>query len=293
MQEAHFGRIAIARVVDLDSVRFPADVIFPDASREIMQAEQRRLGPRLIDSASLDLLLSFHCFVLRTARHIILVDTCVGNDKERPMRPMWHRRQGAFLERLKAAGVTPEAVDFVLCTHLHADHVGWNTRLVDGRWVPTFPRARYLIAETEYQFWRRQYDSNPPAPVAYGSFADSVLPVAASGQAVMVRSDHAVETGIYLEAAPGHTPGNVIIHVEDGDAHAALCGDVLHHPVQLAHPAWSTRFCADPALSQATRAAFLRRYADTETRVLTGHFQAPTLGRIVRAGRAYDFIFDE
>jgi len=184
MREISIGRFKIARIVDLDDAPFSARVVYPDSTTEIIRAAQRRLGARFIDPASLDLLLSFHCYVVRTERHTILVDTCVGNDKHRPTRPAWNHRQGPFLDRLRRAGVAPEDVDFVMCTHLHADHVGWNTRLVEGRWVTTFPKAQYLIAETEYRFWLGEHESRPSVPVTYGSFEDSVLPVVTSGQAV-------------------------------------------------------------------------------------------------------------
>lgn len=285
-------RLSIARVVDLDGVRFPAAMIYPDAAPAAMRLLLARWGSDFIDAESLDLLLSFHTFVVRTERQVILVDTCVGNDKDRPTRPSWHRRDGTFLADLAAIGVRPEDVDVVLCTHLHADHVGWNTRLVDGRWVPTFPRARYLIAAAEFDYWRRQHEATPAAPVAYGSFADSVLPVVASGQAEMVAGDYEIESGVSLEPAPGHTPGNIMLHVAEGARRAILCGDVLHHPVQLTHPDWSTHFCADPVRSRHCRHALLARCADTETRLLTAHFQAPTGGRVVRDGKAYGFIFD-
>jgi glyoxylase-like metal-dependent hydrolase (beta-lactamase superfamily II) len=230
---------------------------------------------------------------VRTGRYTILVDSCIGNDKDRPTRPKWHRRQGDFLTQLAAAGVTPDDVDFVMCTHLHADHVGWNTRLVNGAWVPTFPKAQYLIAEPEYAHWKRQHDSNPPEPVLHGSFADSVLPVVQAGQAVMVRMDHEVEAGLHLEPAVGHTPGNVVIHVQNEGRHAVLLGDVLHHPVQLAYPEWSTRFCEDPAQSAKTRRGLIECYADTQTRLVTAHFAAPTFGRAVRDGASFGFVFDD
>ena len=270
---------------------FPAGAIYPDATPDAVQAAAARFGPRFIDAARGDLLLSFHCFVVRTPQHTILVDTCVGNDKPRAARPHWHMRSGGFLTALAQAGVRPEDVDFVMCTHLHADHVGWNTRLVDGVWKPTFPRAQYVMAETEYTYWHDRHATEGDG-LLYGSFADSVLPVGASGQAVMVPSNHSVAPGVALEPAPGHTPGNVILHVMDANQHAILCGDVLHHPIQLLHPAWSTRFCTDPAQSRETRKAFVERFAGSDTRVLAAHFQAPTGGRIVRDGSGYGFQFD-
>ena len=284
--------ISISRVIDIDCVPFPASAIYPNATAEAIHRALDALGANFIDPSSFDLLLSFHSFVVHTPHHTILVDACVGNDKNRPTRPAWHQRRGSFLGDLAAIGVRPESVDFVLCTHLHADHVGWNTRLLDGRWVPTFPRAQYLIATTEYEHWRDQYSANPAVPVNYGSFEDSVLPIVRSGQAVMVPSNYALEAGINCEPAPGHTPGNLIIHVEDGGRHVVLCGDVLHHPVQLAHPDWSTRFCSDVDQSRQTRADFLRRYRNTKTEILAAHFRTPTIGRIGFDLDDYSFLFN-
>jgi glyoxylase-like metal-dependent hydrolase (beta-lactamase superfamily II) len=287
------GRFEISRIAEIADQRYPGNGMFPAADETSLRGLAQRLGPKLIDPATLELLVTFNCFVLRSGRHTILIDSCIGNDKDRPTRPQWHRRQGKFLDQLAAIGVAPGDVDFVLCTHLHADHVGWNTRLVNGGWVPTFPKAQYLIAEPEYVHWKREHDSNPAEPLAHGSFADSVLPVVHAGQAVMVCMNHQVDTGLHLEPAVGHTPGNVVIHVEDGGRHAVLLGDVMHHPVQLAHPEWSTRFCLDPVKSAQTRLDLLRRYADTPTRLVTAHFPAPTFGCAVREGNVFGFKFDE
>lgn len=292
MRNVPFGRFTISKIADIDRGLYPAQGMFPDATPELLQAAYPKLGDAVVDPATRNLVLSFNCFVIRTGRHTILVDACIGNDKERTARPGWHRRKGPFLDTLRGLGITPEDIDIVLCTHLHADHVGWNTRLVNGRWVPTFPNARYLIAEAEYRYWRGLHDSHPPEPLLHGSFADSVLPVVESGQAVMVKADHEVETGIHLEGTPGHTPGAVVIHVEDGGARAVLCGDMVHHPVQIIHPEWVTNFCVDPALSSRARVEFVRRHAETGTRVLSAHFPTPTSGQIRRDGARHVFAFD-
>ncbi len=292
MRNVPFGRFSISKIAEFENVLYSPQTLYPDATEAALRAAGGRLGPKLVDPATLSLVMSFNCYVVRTGRHTILVDSCIGNDKERPSRPTWHRRKGPFLDTLKGLGVTSENVDYVLCTHLHADHVGWNTRLVNGAWVPTFPKAQYLIAETEYRHWRALHDSRPAEPVLFGSFSDSVLPVIDSGQAVMVPMDHEVITGIHLEGAPGHTPGNVVIHVEDGGAKAILSGDLMHHPIQVLHPEWSTNFCVDPVGSRRSRIDFVRRHADTGARVLTGHFPAPTAGQIHRDGSGYVFTFD-
>jgi glyoxylase-like metal-dependent hydrolase (beta-lactamase superfamily II) len=283
--------VSIARVVDVDCLPFTASDIYPNATADAVRRAFALLGGNFIDPVSLELLLSFQAFVVRTKHHTILVDACVGNDKSRPARPGWHQRRGPFLSDLAAIGVRPETVDFVLCTHLHADHVGWNTRLLDGRWVPTFPRAQYLIGAIEYEHWCDRYRARSAVPLNYGSFEDSVLPVVRSGQAVMIASNYMVDTGVYCEQAPGHTPGNLIVHVEDSGRHAILCGDVLHHPIQLAHPDWSTRFCSDANQSRQTRINFLSSYKNTVTDILAAHFRTPTIGRIVSDTGKYGFTF--
>ena len=284
------GNIVINRIVDLENIPFAAELIYPDSTPEIMERISGRLDKIHFGDTSSDLYLSFHSYLIRTANHTILVDLCCGNDKHRPTRPHWHERSGPFLDNLADAGVTPDDVDIVMCTHLHADHVGWNTKLENGTWVPTFPNARYLFAEKEFNYWQALHDANPPEPVMYGSFEDSVLPVISSGQAEFVAGDYKVGSGVFLEPAYGHTPGNVMIHAEDNGRHAILCGDAIHHPVQLIHPEWSTNFCSDQAESRATRLALLENCAGTSTMLLPAHFQSPEYGTIEKDGDGYHLV---
>jgi len=281
------GSTLINRIVDLEHIPFPANVIFPDATPDVIRNSKLLLAPQHFGNDSQDLLLSFHSFLVRTSSHTILVDLCCGNDKNRPTRPAWHMQSGPFLVNLAAVGVKPEDIDFVMCTHLHSDHVGWNTRLDDGRWIPTFPNAQYLFAEKEVQYWKQIVESGQGENVLYGSYEDSILPVINSGQAEFVTGSHVVETGIYLEPAFGHTPGNVIINVESNGKKAILSGDVIHHPVQLAHPKWSTNFCINAEQSRVTRLTLLNEYANTNTLFLPAHFQTPEFGRIERDGNTY------
>jgi glyoxylase-like metal-dependent hydrolase (beta-lactamase superfamily II) len=222
----------------------------------------------------------FQSYVLRTEHHNILVDSCIGNDKNRPHRPTWHRRQGSFLADLARLGVEPEEIDFVLCTHLHGDHVGWNTQLVDGRWVPTFPNAKYIMARTECDFWEQRYREAPDEPRNY-AFGDSVLPVLEANRAVLVDTDHEISSGVWFEPAPGHTPGNVVVNVKSNGAAGVLLGDTIHHVLQILEPDWSTFVCEDKAAARASRRAILEKYVDTETLIAPAHFPTPTLGRIV------------
>ena len=245
------------------------------------------LAPQHFGKDSQDLLLSFHAFLVRTSSYTILVDLCCGNDKNRPTRAAWHMQSGPFLDNLAAVGVKPEDIDYVMCTHLHSDHVVWNTRLGDGRWIPTFPNAQYLFAEKEVQYWKQIVEPGQSENVLYGSYEDSILPVINSGQAVFVTGSHIVETGIYLEPAFSHTPGNVIIHVVSNDKKEILSGEVIHHPLQLAHLKWSTNFCINAEQSRFTRLSLLNEYANTNTMFLPAHFQTPEFGRIECDGNTY------
>jgi glyoxylase-like metal-dependent hydrolase (beta-lactamase superfamily II) len=228
---------------------------------------------------------------VKTGRHTILIDSCLGNDKERPTRPQFHRLRTPFLADLAGAGVSAADVDYVMCTHLHWDHVGWNTRLDNGRWVPTFPNARYIMARREFEHWQgvQQRGEDSPHRLA---FEDSVLPVVRTGQSVLVDDDYALEDGLWFESAPGHTPGNVVIHARSREDRGVFLGDVFHHQLQLAKPEWSTLACSDREVSRATRMRLVEEYAERGTRLLPAHFPAPTVGRVVRRGSAYRYAFE-
>ena len=289
MRTLDIGGVTVDRVVETEGPSFHPGFIFPDATDAAMAGEKDWLLPHFLDPGSGRLLMSLHSYVILTQHHTILVDTCVGNHKDRPSTPAWHRRDTGWLDDLRALGVTPESVDFVLCTHLHVDHVGWNTRLEDGRWVPTFPNARYLFHRDEYAHWQ----TNEMPYVGYGttegSFEDSVLPVVSAGLADFVDGDHAIEDGLFLEVSPGHTPGHVCLHLQGAGEHALFTGDMMHHPVQVAYPEWNSRYCHDPSLSRATRQSYVERYADTATRILAAHFPQPVAGRIVSNGARCKF----
>jgi glyoxylase-like metal-dependent hydrolase (beta-lactamase superfamily II) len=277
------GAIQVERVVEAEGAFAPVDFLLPGFDSKILRSHSW-LQPSFVDQEN-RVMMSFHSYVIRTGRHVILVDACVGNDKERPLRPVWHRQQGPFLQRLAAAGVKPEEITLVFCTHLHADHVGWNTKLVNGRWVPTFPNARYLFGRTEYEHWEKLHRAGEKPN--HDSFADSVLPVMDAGKADLVASDYEIDKGLHLEAAPGHTPGTCLLHVKNKNEHGVFSGDVIHTPVQLADPSLSSRFCSDPALSARTRKNLLERFADTTSVLYTGHFPAPSANRIVSLNNSF------
>jgi glyoxylase-like metal-dependent hydrolase (beta-lactamase superfamily II) len=220
-------------------------------------------------------------YLIESEGRRIIVDTCVGNDKPRSVR-FWNMLQTSFLDDLAAAGFPRESIDLALCTHLHVDHVGWNTMLVGGRWTPTFPKARYLFARREWEFWQQQ-QTHPEGDV----IGDSVRPVIEAGLCDLVEMDHRLTAEVWLEPTPGHTPGHVSVRISSQGENAVITGDLMHHPAQCAEPDWASNYDADPAEASATRRAFLARYADQPTLVLGTHFATPAAGHIVSDGHVW------
>ncbi len=278
----------LSSLIELEEPFMDPNRFFPDAESDVLDAHAGWLKPHHLDPATGKLMFCFQSYIVRTGRHTIMIDSCIGNDKERPNRPAWHRRQGTYLDDLAAMGVAPDRIDFVMCTHLHADHIGWNTRRVDGRWMPTFANAKYIIGRQEYAFWEQRYRDDPTGPRQV-AFADSVLPVVEAGRAVFVDGDHQIEDGIWLEPAPGHTPGNMVVHLRSGNQSAVLLGDSIHHPIQLKRPDWSCVACEDKALSAETRRGLIERYADTDTLMAPAHFVSPSPCYFVRDADAFGF----
>ena len=278
---ATIGQFSIDRIVEQQLPYIDARKFFPELTDEMLAICHRDLPPGQMTRES-ELVLSFHSYVVKTGRHIILVDTCCGNDKERPLRPAFHRMKKDYLPALAAAGVRPEQVDFVMCTHLHWDHVGWNTHLVDGTWRPTFPNAKYIMSKKEYEHWDGVYRSGV-RDTHMQAFEDSVMPVHRANQAVLVGDDYELEKGISVEPCPGHTVGNIVINVASGGSRGVITGDVMHHQIQLRFPELSTYADEDAALARITRTALIEKHADTGTLILPGHFPAPSVGRIETA----------
>ena len=230
-------------------------------------------------------------YVLQVDGLNVLIDTCCGNGKQRSV-PWADRLQTQWLENLAREGYQPEDIHLVLCTHLHADHVGWNTRLRNGQWVPTFPNARYVFSRKDYEFFRQQTHEAHNRE----AFIDSVLPVIDAGLADIVESDHCVhreiEDGIWLEDASGHSPGCVVVNARRGGSRAVFAGDVIHHPIQLVRP--DIPFFADeqPTEACATRERLLAQCADNGAVLYPAHFPDPPAGRVLRAQRhfAYEFL---
>ena len=287
MMQHALGQIVIRRVVESICADFDALSFFPETTREDWARHRTWMVPWALDPASGKLVLTIQAFLVRTRHHTILIDTCVGDHKSRPLRPFWHMQKlNTFLPRLAAAGVTPEDVDYVMCTHLHSDHVGWNTQLRDGRWVPTFPNARYIFAQLEWDSFNELHRRNPQPQLL-----DSVFPVMEAGQAQLVESDFALDDEVWLEPTPGHTSGHVCVHLASQGAHAVITGDCIHSPVQCVEPGWVMRADVDPALAIATRRRFLERCCDSCVLVCATHFPEPSFGRITQREQAFWFEY--
>ncbi len=281
------GDVSVVRVVEMLPME-PAKRLLPSATEERLDAHRPWMYPNFLDEGY-KLKLSIHALIIESQGRRILVDTCVGNDKERAYRGMGRLRT-PFLEHLADAGYPADSIDTVLCTHLHFDHVGWNTIRVDGDWVPTFKNARYLFARSEWDYWKEEEERNAEAmQESLHVIADSVRPVVEAGLVDLVESDHHLTDEVWLEPTPGHTPGHVSVRISSKGQDAVITGDMVHNPVQFAEPTWKCYADADIEQAVATRLAFVGRYGGNDTLVLGTHFPAPTAGRIVADGAGWRF----
>ena len=295
MRPQYFGNIRVDRVVEIDRLGLDAKWLFPAIDTELLSRARAEYGAEFVGEDQ-TLALSFHGYLVRTPELTILVDTCIGQHKTRPTMPWQHQLASTrYLDTLAGLGVRPEDVDIVLCTHLHADHVGWNTVLRDGRWVPTFPRARYLISRLDFEHLDGLRKADPGRLITHGSFEDSVLPIIGAGQAELVETDHAVcrhlDDAVRIQPSPGHTPGHYTVHIRSPAREGLICGDVLHHPVQLYDPLLAGSADIDAAAAGRSRQELLAYCADRDRLLLTIHFLAPTAGRVVPSGGAFRFEF--
>lgn len=283
------GNVIATLVQEMVDTSFDFLQFFPLATPEQVQENLSWMAPGHYDPVTGRMLLSMHSWLLDTGRHKILIDGCVGNDKERPGRADWCQLQTPYLDRLATAGATPEQIDYVLCTHLHADHVGWNTRLIGGRWVPTFPNAQYVFSRTEYAYWHSRYEAEPSGHHLLG-YQDSVLPIVQAGKALIVDDDAEIADCLFLEPAPGHTPGHVAIWLKSNESHAVMTGDILHHPIQVKYPQWSCFGCIDRTQSAETRLKVLEKTCEHRALLLPGHFMAPHAGYVDETSAGFEFI---
>jgi glyoxylase-like metal-dependent hydrolase (beta-lactamase superfamily II) len=278
------GDIEVQSVVEYqDGFRSPAQ-IFKEATDEAMAEFRPLLEPWALDPATGLMIFNFQSYLVRTPNHTVLIDTCIGCGKTMPRMAEWHQREDdTWLRNLRSAGVQPEEIDYVFCTHLHVDHCGWNTQLKDGRWTPTFPNAKYVFARPEYEASERGGSD---------TYKENVLPIMEAGQALLVDVDHAVDDHLWLQPTPGHTPGHVAVSLASNGAHASMCGDLIHTPLQCLLPEWSPVFDSDKEQARQTRRAYLEERCEAGDLMLTAHFPSPSAGKVVPRGDAFwiDFV---
>jgi glyoxylase-like metal-dependent hydrolase (beta-lactamase superfamily II) len=272
MASFQVGAVTVTEIVETQ-MSVPITLAFRGLAGEDPAGLRARFPAALFDQAG-DPVLVFRSYVLRTPQSLIVLDTCWGNHKERRLDPYAHLLNTGYLDAMTAAGVDPADVDHVFCTHLHQDHVGWNTRLVDGAWVPTFPNATYLFVRSEYEHWT----TVSPGSHGHDSFTDSVLPVVEAGLHRLVEPGHAIDDTVHVELLPGHTPGHSGLHVTSGSQEAVFTGDLFHVVHQFARPGWHIVVEHDVPQGAATRKAFVDRYTGTGVRVVPAHFNLPAGG---------------
>ena len=276
------GNVRITRFQEQEPI-WQGTMVLGDATADNVKREGEWLAPFVDDTGKFRL--SIHALLVESEGRRILVDTCVGNDKKRPGFKDWSDLHLPFLAEFEKAGIARDSIDTVVCTHLHLDHVGWNTMLENGRWVPTFPKARYLMTQREWDHWSK-YDGSADFKLP---IEDSVRPVIDAGLAELVEPGRRLTGDVWLESTPGHTPGHVSVRVSSGGENAVITGDMMHHPIQVAHPDWVVAFDTDPVMAVETRKKFVEHYCDQPVSVLGTHFAGPTSGHIVRRNGTFRF----
>ncbi|WP_067840433.1 MBL fold metallo-hydrolase [Nocardia lijiangensis] len=283
MNEIVLGDVTVSRVEEMHGpVGMTPDQFFPGSPDQHWDEQRQMLVPDHLDPVDNIVQVAMQTWALRSEGRIILVDTGIGNGKTRPAVEAWDHLDLGYLANLAAAGIAPEDVNLVINTHLHVDHVGWNTRLVDGQWVPTFPNATYLMPRADYEHWNPANNPNITGGVNENVFEDSVAPVHAAGQVQLWETEYVVDANLTLRAAPGHTPGSSVLVLTSGSDKALFAGDLVHTPLQIAHPEHNSCFCEDPAAARATRLRLLGWAADHTALVLPAHFSGHSALEIVR-----------
>jgi len=282
------GDVEVVRIVEVNAFEDDMKMLLPEEGTPEFVQQFKWLVPHFATRAG-RMLISFQCFALRSQGRNVMIDTCIGADRKREF-DVFCNLKTTFLEDLTAVGFAPDSIQTVLCTHLHFDHVGWNTRLVQGRWVPTFPRARYLFGQREWEHW--QHLKRTGGYHDFEHLTDSIEPVLQAGLADFIGPEHRITDEVWLEPTPGHTPGHVSVRISSRGHQAVITGDMMHHPIQFAVPDLHGNFDMDKEQGARTRRAFIERYQDRKALVIGSHFCDPTSGWIVRDGKAWKLALE-
>jgi glyoxylase-like metal-dependent hydrolase (beta-lactamase superfamily II) len=289
MRQTQIGDVTISSIIERHGPWRKPEVMFPAFEPAIGHKHLAELEPFLYDPASGLLVITYQTFVVRTPHHTILVDTCTGEDKG--YAPPMDFLKAPWMDGFRALGLTVEAIDYVFCTHLHIDHTGWNTKLEGGRWVPTFPRAKYIFHRKEYEHWEKASAGGPPYVHDPDVWRMNCQPIVEAGGAVLVDENYSLDDTVFLSLKRGHTPYHCCVHIRSKGQEAIVVGDMMHHALQCREPDWSTIFCWDPKMAAQSRRSFLEQYAGTDTLVMPVHFPAPTAGRIEADGARFRYRF--
>ncbi|KNE84260.1 MULTISPECIES: MBL fold metallo-hydrolase [Streptomyces] len=288
MSDMTLGDVEVTRVEELHGpVGMTPDVFFPGSPKEDWDEHRPVLVPDFLNDETGICEVAVQTWVLRSEGKTILIDTGVGNHKERPYAPAWGHLELDFLGNLERAGVRPDDVDIVVNTHLHVDHVGWNTRLEDRTWVPTFRNATYLMPKADFEFWNPANNPKIAGGVNQNVFEDSVAPVHAAGQVLLWETGHEIDANLRLRATPGHTPGSSVVMLASGSEHAVFVGDLMHSPFQVMRPEHNSCFCEDAPAARRTRREILGRAADSNALVLPAHFAGHGALEVERSGGSF------
>ncbi|MFY9955774.1 MBL fold metallo-hydrolase [Bradyrhizobium sp.] len=295
MQTLTIGDVTITSIIERDGPwRKPQDM-FPDYDPTVGRQHLAELDPAMFDPTSGKIVITYQTFVVRTPKHTILVDTCTGEDKGYAA-PMNFPKQ-PWLDNFRAAGLGFESIDYVFCTHLHIDHTGWNTMLRDGRWVPTFPNAKYVFHKEEYAYWEAatRRGAHPPGAILVGGAQNvwtfNCLPIVEAGQALLVDDTFELDDTFSLTPTPGHSPCHCCVNIRSRGQQAVVTGDMMHHALQCREPDWSCVFDTDRKQAAQSRRRFLGQVADTSTLILPIHFPNPTVGRVAADGERFRYTF--
>jgi glyoxylase-like metal-dependent hydrolase (beta-lactamase superfamily II) len=281
------GNATLTRIEETYLAVYPARDIFPELTDALLKEHGHWLAPDHYDPATNKIKLSVHSWLLQLDGHKILIDGCCGNQKSRPSRPFWNMLNTPWLDRLTSAGARPDEIDLVMCTHLHHDHVGWNTQLRDGKWVPTFPNARYVFSKLDYDYFHKE-DSNPAnKPAEFGSFRECVIPVVEAGRADLVTGPHRLNEFIEILPAGGHSPGHFYFRLNVGGSLGMITGDVFHHLLQIFYPDWNFPKNSDAQEARVSRRRVFDEAAASGALVFPGHVGAPFAGRIEKTATSF------
>lgn len=281
------GDMTVHRVIESEGPLFDPLTFFPALGKDLLEENLSWLKPVYIDAASGQLMLCIQSYIVRTKHHNILIDSCVGNHKERPSHPFWSQMtSNRYEQNLAATGLTVDDIDYVMCTHMHVDHVGWNTRLENGRWVPTFPKAKYVFADREMAFWTEK-EKNEPGKQPW--IVDSVLPIVAAGRQEVVTSHHELSDVVKLIPTPGHTIDHYSVRIGRPGADAVIGGDMIHSPLQARYPELGMRADYNSEQAGASRRSLFGGLCDTSTLLCTGHFPGTSKGLMTRWADGFRF----